>query len=363
MNISGVSVVVAVYHAGDLLPRLIDNLAIQENFILNENLEILLVYGDENEDLTQFKETSGIRLLYNADKDPMSAKSIGFRDSKFDYISFIDQDEILINPSSLKQKVALFEAFKNLLIVFPTGYLNRAGDGYPNVYTSEYGDPYNLYFFKIRNNRSRAQYLSARLGLKDKGSYYINNSLVTKMDSVLLESSSMSVTVAKSRLMAIFPEDKLQRESLPLLSYLISRRNLPYSLAILKDDLVEHRSSASWRIILSKIKWRVSNTLSVPGSGEAVSAGIVARMLSANSSNSSKPEIMKKIVFLCRNIWYILRLVLLVPVVLRTLVIIYQQKQIAFFWHLILEYSIPYYVIIGLVSKLKRFVLSFFHSH
>ncbi len=363
MKVSGVSVVVAVYHAGDLLPRLIDNMEIQEDFILNNNLEILLVYGDENEDLSQFKEKSGIKLLYNANKDPMSAKSIGFRHSKFEYISFLDQDEILINPSSLKQKVALFEAFENLLIVFPTGYLNRAEDGYPNVYTSEYGDPYNLYFFKIRNNHSRAQYLSTRLGLVDKGSYYINNSVLTKMDSVLLESSSMSVTVAKSRLTAIFPEDQLQRESLPLLSYLISNKEMPYSLAILKDDLVEHRSSASWRIILSKIKWRVSNTLSVPGSDEAVSAGIVARMLSTDSSKSSKSEILKKIVFFGRNGWYILRLVLFVPVAFRTLVIIYQQKQIAFVWHLILEYSIPYYVSIGLASKLKSFVLSFFHSH
>jgi hypothetical protein len=363
MKNKGVSVVVAVYHAGDLLSRLIDNLRAQDEFLLNENLEILLVYGDQNEDLTQFENLLGVRLLYNANKDPMSAKYMGFRDSKFEYVSFIDQDEKLVDATSLKRKVALFEEFQNLLIIFPTGYLNQIENGYPNVYTSEYGDPYNFYFFKIRNNHFRAQHLSAKLGLTDKGTFYINHSEITKMDSVLLESSSMSVMIAKARLEEIFRTDELQRESLPMLSYLISKSGIPNALAILKDDLVEHCSSANWRIIHSKIKWRVNNTLSVAGSEETVSAGIVARKLSTDTSISPIREFLRKLLYFAKNVWYILRLLLFLPVALRTMVIIYQQRQIAFVWHLILEYSVPYYVVSAIVTKLKTSIVSFFHKH
>ena len=323
----GVSVVVAVYHAEDKLNSLLENLKKQKNMVLGDNLELLLIYGDKNENLKPFESIEGIRVVANPDQDPMSAKHIGFNCSNFDYISFIDQDEILLNDKSLTTKVELFEAYRDLMVVFPTGYLNRTEDGYPNIYTSEYGDPYSYFFSKIRNNPQRGRKFYTKLKLIEKSHYFINDSHIRNIDSIVLESSSMSTMVCRSRIRDKFSERNLGRESLPMLGYMVSNLGNANTLALLKEDFVEHHSSTSWKIIFKKIKWRIDSTLSGPQVENSVSAGLVARKLLSEQVSSVDSKVLSKVYFVLKNSWYLLSLVLFIPVAWRTLKIIHQQKK------------------------------------
>jgi glycosyltransferase involved in cell wall biosynthesis len=255
---NSISVVIATYKPGLLLNEIVKNIQNQDFNNTKKDIEIIIVDGELSEETRSFAAREGLEYIENPNQDPLSAKYLGFVESKNDLICFIDQDEKFIDQRSLYNRLKSFTDNPDLCLYFPAGYLVSSELEPSNIYTTIFGDPINLFVYRMPNSPSRVRQIVKRLTLKESGDVYLNCSEYLYRGRILLEFGCMGTTVHRSRINANMGRT-LQKADFAHFFYLLLAQNKPSLIAISKHELIEHDSSSTWRVTREKIKWRILN--------------------------------------------------------------------------------------------------------
>jgi len=112
-----VSVIIPTYNRANLLPRAI-------NSVLNQtfrDFEIVVVddgsTDNTREILEPFIKSNQIRYFYQKNKGPSAARNLGIKNSKGEYIAFLDSDDEWL-PEKLEKQIKLFENSKDKKLGF-----------------------------------------------------------------------------------------------------------------------------------------------------------------------------------------------------------------------------------------------------
>lgn len=128
-----VSVIIPTYHRCDTLPRAIDSV-LKQNY---DNVEIIVV--DDNDPLSEYRlETEKVMLSYishdnvkyiqhEKNKNGSAARNTGFKNSKGDYIMFLDDDDEFLD-NKISSQVNCLESRDESWGFCYTGTIRKRGE-------------------------------------------------------------------------------------------------------------------------------------------------------------------------------------------------------------------------------------------
>lgn len=232
--------------------------ALHEQDYPSEKIEILVIDGGSKDKTLKIAKNYGASVLSNPLVQPEHAKLLGLKAAKGRYAMFLDSDEVLRNPGSIREKVRLLEDNRACKNIVTTGLISPGNFPFISNYINKYGDPFSYFIHRI-----------------DGGNYYDS---MRKRFEVETETNKYEIIKFK------------KNDTIPIvdggghffdLTYLKSIENIgnkqlsaivfgamcsrTHRLGVLKDDYVEHHSTSSIRTYLNKIRWRIVSNLSLAG--------------------------------------------------------------------------------------------------
>lgn len=117
-----VSIIIPTYNYGDFICDAIDSV-LSQTF---QNHEIIVIDDGSTDNTVDIlkKYEDNISYYYQNNKGPASARNLGIKNSKGDYICFLDADDVFL-PDKLEIQLSLFEnsSNKNLALLYSDFYV------------------------------------------------------------------------------------------------------------------------------------------------------------------------------------------------------------------------------------------------
>jgi glycosyltransferase involved in cell wall biosynthesis len=325
-----ISIVVPVFQPEQNLEEILSNL---KNQILppGYKIEILIVDGENSDSTKDFCVRHKLKYFVNKAQDPVTSRYIGFELASGDLVCFIDQDERFCSNSAIEIRIKSFLKHRNLVILFPTGYKIGSHMNTPNMYSSIFGDPFNQFFYKLPNDDNRAKLVSRKLNLTHNEGVYLNSNQIKKPNSILLEFGNMGSVVNKTRLKKIL-HFEINASDIPNLFFLLFA-NLN-TVGILKNDLVIHHSSQSWKTVRKKIKWRIYNNIY----DNKTNINFTSLSNKYRGRYTSDLADLHKRVLLIKKIWFVILVLIPIWPIASSLKLVIHFRRIQFFYIILLNY-------------------------
>jgi len=266
MNSPVLSIIIVTRNSEKTLPKTLASIK-KQNFP-KENLEVLVIDGKSTDQTRPLVKKFGYKLVDNPQIGFVSGKHLGLLIAKGQYAMYLDSDEEIENPDSLKIKISAFLSNQTSLLlrnkkiraVTSSGYKNP--DNYPAIsrYLNEFGDPFSYFFYKsTMNNKFFLKQLQ-----KKYPTYSGNNNMVvfdfSKVKELpLLEFVEMGGMIDLTYFRKKFPQIKKDPVLIAhFLNLLVNKKDL---VAVVKNDPIIHYSVDSFQKYLNKIAWRVRNNI------------------------------------------------------------------------------------------------------
>jgi glycosyltransferase involved in cell wall biosynthesis len=325
-----ISIVVPVFQPEQNLEEILSNL---KNQILppGYKIEILIIDGENLDSTKDFCVRHKLKYFVNEAQDPVTSRYIGFELASGDLVCFIDQDERFCSNSAIELRIKSFLKHRNLVILFPTGYKIGSHMNTPNMYSSIFGDPFNQFFYKLPNDDNRAKLVSRKLNLTHNEGVYLNSNQIKKPNSILLEFGTMGSVVNKTRLKKIL-HFEINASDIPNLFFLLFA-NLN-TVGILKNDLVIHHSSQSWKTVRKKIKWRIYNNIY----DNKTNINFTSLSNKYRGRYTSDLADLHKRVLLIKKIWFVILVLIPIWPIASSLKLVIHFRRIQFFYIILLNY-------------------------
>lgn len=255
MNTVSISIAIATYNSVDTLGKTLKSIKGQD-FPQNK-IEILIIDGGSSDMTISLAKKYDCKILSNPKKEPVYAKHIAFMKSSGKYLMYLDSDEVLKNPHSLKLKWHVFKSNPKVKAIMPSGYKTPKEYSQINYYINEIGDPFSFFNYRLSQNAEfYIKLLSKRFRVisEDKNSVVLDFSNKKTLPIIELNAGGgmIDLEYAKS-----FPNTKKDPTLISFLFYHIVQKE-DY-IAITKNDEVIHYSSKSIIKYLKKIYSRVQN--------------------------------------------------------------------------------------------------------
>ncbi len=253
-----VSVVIATYNSARTLPLVLKALS-QQTYPKNR-LEIVLVDGGSTDTTLKLGKKFKCKIIKNPLTEPLHAKYLGYTRSKGKYILYLDHDEVLQNPDSLKNKVSCLEKEKRVKAVLVSGYENPRGYPFINNYINDFGDPFSFFIYRLsKNNHFFLKEMVRRYGVITENEQYSIFNLQSVKQTPIIELCAGGSMFDASFMKKKFPQTVKTAELIPHFFYLLNKTNS--CIAITKNDALLHYSSDTLQKYLNKIRWRVKNNI------------------------------------------------------------------------------------------------------
>ncbi|HWS48697.1 MAG TPA: glycosyltransferase [Candidatus Methanoperedens sp.] len=159
---SKVDIIIPTLNASKVLVTCLKSIA-KQNYPKNK-INILIIDGGSNDSTLSIAQKYNCIVFHNPLKTAESAKALGLKKAKSDYIALIDSDNILPNKNWLSKMILPFKD-KDIIGSEPISFSYRQSAGYIERYSSLLGanDPYAFF----NGNYDRFSTLSAKwTGLK-----------------------------------------------------------------------------------------------------------------------------------------------------------------------------------------------------
>ena len=258
MNYPLLSIIIVTRNSEKTIPKTLESIK-KQKFPKNK-LEVLVIDGRSTDQTRLIVKKFGYKIIDNPQIGFVPGKHLGFLIAKGDFAMYIDSDEKLENPNSLKMKISAFLSNKKIKAVTSTGYKNP--DNYPAIsrYLNEFGDPFSYFFYKSTMNYKffLKQLLKRYLKYsEDKNIVVFDFSSAKTLP--LLEFVEMGGMIDLNYFRKQFPQIKKNPTLIAhFLSLLIDQKAL---VAVTKNDPIIHYSVDSFKKYLNKISWRVRNNV------------------------------------------------------------------------------------------------------
>ncbi len=252
------SIIIATYNSERTLEKTLQSITNQT--YPKEKVEILVIDGGSTDNTISISKSYSCKILPNPKVDPVSAKHIGILKASGKYILFLDSDEVLEKPTSLKVKYLAFKKDGKIKSVIPNGYKTPKEGSAINYYINEFGDPFSYFFYRESKGKD---YLLRDWSLTYKKISEDGNvtvfSFSNKERLPLLELTAGGCMMDLQYIKATFPEIKTNPSLITHLFYLLNTKSA--LLAITKYDSTIHYSSDTLYKYLKKISSRIKNNI------------------------------------------------------------------------------------------------------
>lgn len=269
MDMPLVTIVIATFNSGKLLPRTLA--AIRNQDYPQDCIEILAIDGGSTDNTAEVVRQYDGNIIPNPKTEPVNAKVIGIQQARGKYVITLDHDEVLLNPHSIRIKILALEENPDCKAALCSGY--KRPPNYPllNEYISEYGDPYSLFIYNF-----------------PKGYIFFEKALLKNYSLVKSEKDYFVVSFAGAKKQPLFElvcaGSVIDREYFKEICstkngvghafYTMLEKGTDKIIVSRKDPL-EHYSVDALRSYWPKLKWRVINNVFATKEN---SAGFVGRM-------------------------------------------------------------------------------------
>ncbi len=258
MNFPLVSIIIAARNSQKNLPRVLES--IKKQSYPEKKIEVLITDGKSNDQTRTIARKFGYKIIDNPNLDFVSAKYLGYIKAKGEFAMYLDSDEEIENPDSLKGKISVFRTNKKIKAVTGTGYKTPINSSAISHYLNEFGDPFSYFIYKSTMN-----YKFFLNSLKNKYSRHFDSKNFTVFDFSntkslpLLEFVEMGGIIDLNYFKKTFPQIKEDPTLIAHFLYLLTtKKDL---IAITKNDPIIHYSVDSFKNYLSKVSWRVRNNI------------------------------------------------------------------------------------------------------
>lgn len=269
MEMPLVTIIIATFNSGKLLPRTLD--AIRNQDYPQDRLEILAIDGGSTDNTADVVRQYGGTILPNPKTEPVNAKVIGIQRAKGKYVMTLDHDEVLLNPHSIRIRISALEENTDCKAALCSGY-KRPKD-YPllNEYLSEYGDPYSLFIYNFPKGYGFFEKaLRKNYSILNSSEDYYIVSFAKAKKPPLLELVCVGTIINRD----FFKESCSTKNGVGHAFYAMLEKGI-YKVIVTRDDPLEHYSVDSLKAYWPKLKWRVINNVFATKDN---SAGFAGRM-------------------------------------------------------------------------------------
>lgn len=257
-RLAKINIIIATKNSGKTLRKTLQSIK-KQNYPQNR-IEVLIIDGGSTDKTRTIAKEFGYRVLDNPAGGFIPAKNLGFLQAGGDYAIYLDSDEELNNPNSIKLKVNAFASNTKIKAITTSGYSNPKNFPFINRYINEFGDPFSFFIYRSTKNY---QYFLKELS----GKYTIisdNNGFTvfdfSKVNPLpIIELVAFGCMVDIKYLKRVFPQIGKVPDLIPHLFYLLAKKGA--LIAIAKDDPVIHYSADTFSKYLKKIAWRIRNNI------------------------------------------------------------------------------------------------------
>lgn len=261
-----ISIAIATFNSQRILEETLKS--IKKQTYPKKKIEILIIDGGSSDQTLSIAKKYNCKIIHNPKMELVFAKHIGFLKATGKYLIYLDSDEVLENPNSLKIKYAVFKKNPNVKAVMLSGYKTAPNSALINYYINEFGDPFSYFIYR----ESKGEKFLIKEWLKkyrkiseDKKCIIFNFENSELLPLVELWAGGCMIDLQYIRFK--FPQIKNNPSLIAHLFYLLSSKKK--LIAITKNDNTIHFSSESLARYLKKIASRVKNNvfLTEMGSG------------------------------------------------------------------------------------------------
>ncbi len=258
MNYPLVSIIIATRNSQKTLSRILDSIKTQS--YPKERTEVLVVDGRSNDKTRTIAKEFGYKIIDNPNLDFVSAKYLGYLHARGEFAMYLDSDEEIENPESLKIKITAFQSDNRIKGVICTGYKNSVKSALISHYLNEFGDPFSYFMYKSEmNHKFFLKGLCKKYPLVEESRSFAVFDFSKSKSLPLLEFVEMGGIIDLNYFKKTFPKLKDDPTLIAHFLYLLSTKKA--LIAITKNDPIIHYSVDSFRKYLNKISWRVKNNI------------------------------------------------------------------------------------------------------
>lgn len=308
-------------------------------------LQVIFVDGGSKDGSQVLAAEAGFTVVPNPHGDLVHAKWIGLHRASSRWVCFMDHDERLTSPSSLRDRIEVMNRDKRIKIVLPSGYDLSESSGL-NQYYSEFGDPFSYFFYRSPNRHGyRLQALEKRLLTLRKEPSFVVFGPPRGEKQVLCEPVAAAGLVDGHFFSSLMENSNLGPMAITQLYYLMLEASPDNWLAVMRNDAVEHNSVETFRHLRKKIHWRAINA----GGQTSLSAAGVMGRLRIQQRVSEEPYVRR---LLAPAPWhFVVYTFTLIPVLVDALRLAWSRKRLAYLVHVPLSFDVCRWV---LWARLRR---------
>lgn len=266
MNYPLISIAIPTFNSGNTLIKTLDSIK-KQGYPLKK-IEILIIDGYSKDNTIEIAKKYHCKIIPNPKIDLIYGKHIGFLKSKGKYLMYLDSDEVLENPNSLKIKYLSFKKNSKVIAIVPTGYKSPADGSRINSYVNEFGDPFSLFMYReSKGFTNLIKEFSRKYRKISENKFCVVFSFFQSDSLPLLEFWAGGCMIDKQFVESNFPQIKRDRTIIAQLFYLLSN-NQNILIAVTKNDPTVHYSSPNIEKYFKKIASRIRNNIYKTEMGE-----------------------------------------------------------------------------------------------
>lgn len=247
------SIVIATYNSEKTLRYTLESIRNQD--FDQDDLEILVVDGGSTDRTLQYAKDFGVIILNNPKRLPEYAKTIGTESANGLYIIRMDSDEEFSYKSQLRDKMTFLKRHPEIKMLMPNKIVSGRKDicGISSEYMNILGDPFSYFVYKTK---------------EDKIATYKDNIIEQEENAVVMRfkegdiyplADSATSTLSLDYLKEVHGNDYNTIDfTCAAYDIVISETEL---CGCIKSDIIKHNCSSSFKVYLSKLRFRVINNL------------------------------------------------------------------------------------------------------
>ncbi len=253
-----VSVIIVTFNSARTLPFVLAS--IRKQSYPKRYIETLIIDGGSTDSTLSIAKKYGSRIIHNPRVEPLYARYLGYMQAKGNYIMYLDHDEVMVNPGSLKERVKVFRNNPRVKAITGNGYRSPKGYGFINKYINEFGDPFSFFIYRMSKHADFfLEIMRRRYSITRETSAYAVFDLSSSPEVPIIELAAGGGMFDANFFKKTFPKIKTYYHLLPHLLHML-RQRYP-CIAIMKNDAVLHYSSDNFNSYCKKIIWRIKNNI------------------------------------------------------------------------------------------------------
>lgn len=257
-----VSIIITTLNSDKTITRVLDSIQVQD--YPKDRIEVLIYDAGSTDRTRDIIQKYNYRVIDNPRILPTWAKYFGYQEARGKYLMFLDSDEVVKNRNSLSRKIRVLESRKNVYAITGSGYESPREYPFLNRYINEFGDPFSFFIYRLsKDYKYYLNDIKHRYQVIEESEDYLVTSYFNTKKLPIIELVAMGSVINLQYIRKNLPEIRRNPEILSHIFYLlISKESY---IAILKNDIILHYSSNTYKRYLGKLSSRVIYNIFTPG--------------------------------------------------------------------------------------------------